>query len=478
MRRRLLSLLLAVSLLCPLFPAALAEEESTPVTVLCVTAPGQSVPLDTEEFQRLCRQATGHELESVTFSAFTRPVGKLVCDEEDPEETAYYINRRPRLSHVTFVPHFYSPAACFTGQAELDFTMTSEREETVPGTLIFYVPKEEPAPVENPQMERTVKVTRGKAVDLCDHLPDSAWYQVKGTNVSENITSVTFALPPSTQGSLWLDYEFETARKLLPGEVLFPNKEPNYHSLTFVPANAEEGDVLLSYTVSAEKRGGLPASLTLRFENSSQLVTSAPATTSSSAYFPPQPPRPSNRFRDMGDFTWAATAVDFLASTGYCGSEQNFRPGDNATRMEFVHALVTAAYPSNLVIRTLYDDIPTPDFSDLPADPALAASVATAAYRGLVLGNGAGLLLPDESITRQDALVIIHRAMVDRRKLLPLYGDLSQFSDAGDVAPYAQEAAVILAAKGVLLGNDTGRLEPLSPITRAEMACLLYRAFG
>ena len=57
-------------------------------------------------------------------------------------------------------------------------------------------------------------------------------------------------------------------------------------------------------------------------------------------------------------------------------------------------------------------------------------------------------------------------------------GDLSVFSDVGDLAPYAQAAAADLYALDVLQGDGTGRLAPLSPITRAEMACLLYRAFG
>ncbi len=173
----------------------------------------------------------------------------------------------------------------------------------------------------------------------------------------------------------------------------------------------------------------------------------------------------------MSEWSWAVPAADFLEDKGYFDGESDFHPGDNAKRIDLIHALVLAAYPS-------HETVPAPVFSDLPADPVLADSAAVAAHRGLVLGNGAGFLLPDEPITRQDALVIIHRAMVDCRKPLPLYGDLSRFSDAGDVASYAQEAAAILSAQGILLGDNTGKLNPLSPITRAEMACLLYRAFS
>ena len=73
---------------------------------------------------------------------------------------------------------------------------------------------------------------------------------------------------------------------------------------------------------------------------------------------------------------------------------------------------------------------------------------------------------------------MLHRALTDLGQDLPPAADLSSFSDAGELSPYAREAAAVLCAKGVLRGNGSGQLSPLSPITRAEMACLLYRAFS
>lgn len=472
MKRRLLPLALSLCLLCSLLPAAGAEENEdapSPVTALCIAEPGQSVFLDEKEFQLLCRQATGHDLESVTFSPLSAGVGKLACrGEQVKTEDAYYRYQRPAISDVCFTPYAYSSVARFTGQAELAFTMTSEEEETVSGTLIFCVPEEPSAPVEDPVENRTVKVKPGKAIDLCNYLSDRVRHKVKSSYTSVDVTSVTFALPSSAQGSLWLDYGFENARKLLPEEVLFPDREPNFHNLTFVPANAEEGGVQLSYTISTEKKGGLPAFLTLNFAESYELVRPAVSSTTDVSS---QPPRPHHHFQDMAEWGWAASAAEFLEDKGYRRGESWFYPGEQATRMDLIYALVLTAYSDSR------RDTPVPAFSDLPADETLAKAAAVAAERGLVLGNGAGLLLPDDPITRQDALVILHRAMVDHRKLLPLYGDLSAFSDAGDVAPYAQEAATILAARGILLGDGSGRLDPLSPITRAEMACLLHRAF-
>ncbi len=470
MKRRAFSLLLALGLLCSLFPAASAEEGSpSAVTALCVAEPGQSVFLDEKEFQLLCRQSTGHDLESVTFSLLSAGVGKLTCrGERVTAEDAYYMYRSPAISDVCFTPYAYSSASRFVGQAELAFTMTSDKEETVFGRLILYVPETPAAPAEERSlMDKTLTAKAGEPVDLCDHLPSTVSYTT-GTSIyiGDAITSATFQLPFSSQGSLWLDYDHpEVARKLLPDEVLFPDKAPNYYNLTFVPTSREETKVQLVHTLSSEKKN-LNVCLTLNFREDKEPIRPEPD-------IPTDIISPAIHFQDMAGWEWAVSAAEFLGKSGYFSSETAFAPGEEAARIDLVHALSLTAY-SNFRRNTF----PTPAFSDLPDDSELVQSVAALADRGLVLGDGEGRLLPNESITRQDALVIIYRAMMDRHKTLPLYGDLSVFSDAGDVAPYAQEAVTLLAARGIVLGDGTGKLDPLSPITRAEMACLLYRAFG
>lgn len=571
MKCRVLSLLLALGLLCSLFPAVSAteEESSSAVTALCVAQPREAVFLDDKEFQSLCRQATGHDLECVTFSSLSPAVGKLTYQgEKIAAGDSYYMYRKPALSRLCFTPYFYSEHSDsqFTGQAELAFTMTSDRDETVSGTLIFYVPEPSAAPEDAPS-GRTVLAQAGKAIDLCDHLP---------TVSQKEDCSAVFSLPSSSQGSLWLGYAFEESRrKLLPEESLFFDREPNFYDLTFVPAGNEEADIRLDYTVLSERGQKRASHLTLSFrENKEPVLPSlaapepAPFTITTqttpedltaplrsacktrnlgtldtvlfealplpeegvifyqntpvtagkfyscasdsvqgykssqfsfvpgnaflsdiplryvatdsigytySGYLTLSPGYPSElRFRDLAGWEWAMPAAEFLGKSGYLSSETSFSPGSEATRMDLIHALVLTAYSSYFSRK---EDLAS-TFPDLPDDPALCRSAAIAAERGLVLGDGEGRLLPDASITRQDALVILYRAMADRHKTLPLYGDLSAFSDAGEIAPYAQEAVTLLAAKGVVLGNGAGKLEPLSPITRAEMACLLYRAFG
>ncbi|MDD2220713.1 MAG: S-layer homology domain-containing protein, partial [Clostridia bacterium] len=51
---------------------------------------------------------------------------------------------------------------------------------------------------------------------------------------------------------------------------------------------------------------------------------------------------------------------------------------------------------------------------------------------------------------------------------------LPDFSDAGQLEPWAKEAVTLLAAMGVIEGSG-GKLEPAATATRAQMAQLLYK---
>lgn len=568
MKRRLLSLLLSLCLPFTLLPAAFAQEEIAPVTALCVCAPGESVLLDSDELLLLCRQATRRDLESVTFNPLPASVGTLTCKGEKviPGEP-YYMYEDPQLARIRFTPYAYRSRQ-FTGQSELSFTMTDERGNTVPGTLILYVP--EGAERAENYLDETITAKAGEAMDLTDHFP--FYTSTTGDTVAQGgygtVNSLTFELPSSGQGALWLDYGWSTARKVLPEEALYPDREPNFYNVTFVPAGKEGITVELGYTVSCErneKKQNVSATFTLNLvENKSpagekpstgsepsagpvtistrttqislagplwdacaarkvgELVTVAfdtlPAADTgvilcdrtpvapgksyeySRLSFLPgenfqeavtlryvgtdsigypysgalilEPGYPSDlTFQDLEGWDWAIPAARFLEKNYFAYGDSYFRPGDEATRMDVIYAIYVTLY--------FHTSTPAlPDFSDLPQDRLLRDAVAALTKRGIVHGDGEGRLLPDAPVTRQDALVMVCRALEEQRSILPPAADLSAFSDAGELAPYAQDAAGVLYAMDILQGDGSGRLSPHASITRAEMACLIYRAFS
>lgn len=474
MKRRLSFLFLALLLLLCL-PVNAQEEETDPsdtplFQTVYVTSPGTPVSFNSDDFQLLCRQATGHDLKSLSFSDLPPRLGTFWYRPEDKQlqltpGVDLFPYEKPTLSQTV-----YRPSAKFTGQAEIPFVMTSVKKETVEGTLFLYVSpeaKEEPSPkYDLGEANATTKV--GQAVSLEDLFPFSfsSWPQneVRTSSGSKAVDSVTVALPLSEEGTLWLDYGGADARKLLPDEALFADGLSNFYALTFVPAQKEAATVRLHYTVaSSDSKKPLTGTLSLHFTESK-----TPSRPSSS-----DPEPTPARFTDLSGWDWAEPSIQSLASRFSLRPELDiptFRPGDQATRMEVLHTLVETAFPNNF-------DPGIPSFSDLPQDPQYARTASFAFAQGLALGDGTGRLDPDGSITRQDALVLLYRALLKQGRTLPAAGDLSPFTDRDSLAPYAQEAAGVLLAAGILQGDDSSQLQPQSPITRAEMAVLICRAF-
>ena len=49
------------------------------------------------------------------------------------------------------------------------------------------------------------------------------------------------------------------------------------------------------------------------------------------------------------------------------------------------------------------------------------------------------------------------------------------YPDSGDIPAWAAEHVAVLTALGVLGGYDDGKFHPAAPLTRAQIAAVLYR---
>jgi exopolysaccharide biosynthesis protein len=120
---------------------------------------------------------------------------------------------------------------------------------------------------------------------------------------------------------------------------------------------------------------------------------------------------------------------------------------------------------------------PVGAFTDVFTDDYYAEAVVWAQSAGVTQGVGDGVFAPDSELSRQEAFTLTYRALAllggagagaDGR----LYGDLTRFKDAGDVAEYALESVAALVGMGVVEGAG-GALAPGSRLTRAQMAKIL-----
>lgn len=194
-------------------------------------------------------------------------------------------------------------------------------------------------------------------------------------------------------------------------------------------------------------------------------------TTSTYAYLPDH----SVYFYDVaGGYTWAYREVDALALNGVVQGSGNhlFYPGNPITRADFIVMLdraygMSAAMDSGLVASQ-------GTFRDVPDSAYYSKAVTAAKALGITTGTGDGRFLPQDQMTRQDAMVFLKRT-IDCTPVRLQAGLVTGFADIGQVADYARDAVGALVTAQVI-GGSNGRLNPKSMVTRAEMAVMLYRA--
>ena len=114
-------------------------------------------------------------------------------------------------------------------------------------------------------------------------------------------------------------------------------------------------------------------------------------------------------------------------------------------------------------------------FSDVAADAWYAGAVRWASREGLMNGVDGGLFDPDAPLTREQLAAVFARSA--KRAGLDTSGksDLSGFTDASGVSPYAADAMGWCVKSGLIGGTDAGALEPRGAATRAQCAAILAR---
>ncbi|MBQ9984691.1 MAG: S-layer homology domain-containing protein, partial [Oscillospiraceae bacterium] len=98
--------------------------------------------------------------------------------------------------------------------------------------------------------------------------------------------------------------------------------------------------------------------------------------------------------------------------------------------------------------------------------------LAIARNTGLVNGIGNNKFAPRNTITRQDMMVIVYRALGKLEMELET-GDVD-YADFDLVAEYAKDAVSALIASGLVNGKS-GKIAPTDYTTRAEVAVLIKR---
>ncbi|WP_338554723.1 Ig-like domain-containing protein [Paenibacillus sp. KS-LC4] len=170
---------------------------------------------------------------------------------------------------------------------------------------------------------------------------------------------------------------------------------------------------------------------------------------------------------------WSKDAVNDMGSRIIVKGidDTHYNPNAAITRSEFSAIIVRAL--------GLAENGKTTSFNDVSSGSWYMGAVAKAQEYGIIKGYEDGAFRPNKTITRQEAMVMLERAM----KLTGLNTAVSEaevasalasFTDGTAVDAWAKQAVAATINSGLVQGRDAG-LKPTSNITRAETAVIVQR---
>lgn len=112
-------------------------------------------------------------------------------------------------------------------------------------------------------------------------------------------------------------------------------------------------------------------------------------------------------------------------------------------------------------------------FSDVPEGAWYCPAISWCQQSGLLSGQGGNTFAPNSLLTREQMAAVLYRYARHAGSSLEAAADMSAFSDADSVSPWALDS-MRWAAANWLIDVAGGALLPKQTVTRAELAKALY----
>lgn len=162
---------------------------------------------------------------------------------------------------------------------------------------------------------------------------------------------------------------------------------------------------------------------------------------------------------------WAEISIERWSSHGIIqGSNGEFDPNGQLTCAQLATIL------AKLLKLPAAKDA---GFTDNAANAWYYDAINRCAAAGILNGNGDGTVTPDAPISRERAIVMLGRALGIEPISKP---DLTKYTDAAKVAPYAQGMVAAMIEAGIVGGVTADELAPQDNINRASTVTILDRA--
>lgn len=170
-------------------------------------------------------------------------------------------------------------------------------------------------------------------------------------------------------------------------------------------------------------------------------------------------------FSDLSLSHWSYNAVLSLYSKGIISGYEDgsIKPDNEISRAEFVK-LITQSISESKSAESKNA------FTDVSRDDWFYDFILKAFNEKLIFGSN-GKFRPNDSITREDAAVILCRALENKNFTLT---DEKKFKDCENISDYAKKSVALLYAAEIISGNGDEIFEPQRNISRAEAFQLIY----
>ena len=179
-----------------------------------------------------------------------------------------------------------------------------------------------------------------------------------------------------------------------------------------------------------------------------------------------------NPYTDVAETAWYYDAVKYTYQNGLMDgtSKDKFEPETQMTRAMLVTVLYRAeGKPEASEFENPFQDVDDNWYTD---------AICWAAEKDIVNGVAPDKFAPNEPVTREQMVTILHRYATGKGTAGDGKADLSSFPDAKQVSSYAQDAMAWAVAGNIIQGSKVGGedyLLPADTATRAQIATVLMR---
>ncbi|QGG47286.1 S-layer homology domain-containing protein [Heliorestis convoluta] len=160
---------------------------------------------------------------------------------------------------------------------------------------------------------------------------------------------------------------------------------------------------------------------------------------------------------------WITKMVNQNVISGY--PDSTYRPDHSITRAEFTTLVNKSFNKHNPNAQANFQDVKTTDWH--------YSQIASGQAAGYISGYPDGTFRPDNSITREEAAVLIAKVLQLQTTTTGI-----TFTDSNQIENWSRASIAAITAKGIMTGYPDGTFQPQRPINRAEAAVLLDKAMN